>query len=232
MLPVHGFVLAGGMSSRMGRDKALLELQGRPLVEIAVEKLRTFCAQVSIAGNREDLNRFAPVIQETRVMIGPAAGIEAGLRAATQPWVVFIPVDVPMVPEKVLQNWVEDALGMAERGLSASYLIANDVRQPAFCLFRADVLGRVTEAIEEGRRRLNELVDVAGIAGDGFCVGVDASFFNGEAAASEDVERWFANVNTPEELAPVERWLQNEKEQLGGSWREGGLVHPKNNAHE
>ena len=81
-LPVHGFVLAGGKSSRMGTDKALLEFCGRPLVEIAVEKLREFCAEVSIAGNRDDLSVFAPVAHETRVDCGPAAGIEAGLKAA------------------------------------------------------------------------------------------------------------------------------------------------------
>jgi molybdopterin-guanine dinucleotide biosynthesis protein A len=209
---VHGFVLAGGKSSRMGRDKALIELHGRLLVEIAVEKLRRFCTVVSIAGNREDLSSFAPVVVETRVDVGPAAGIEAGLKAAEQPWVMFVPVDVPMVPAQVLERWVEDALGMAERGLSAAYLMANDVRQPAFCLFRADSLGRVAEAIDGGRLRLNELVEAAGVAGDGFCMGVDASVFDGETATIAVVERWFANVNTPEEMAEVERWASAGEE--------------------
>jgi molybdopterin-guanine dinucleotide biosynthesis protein A len=221
-LPVHGFVLAGGKSLRMGRDKALMELKGRPLVEIAVEKLRTFCAVVSIAGNREDLGRFAPVVMETRMDVGPAAGIEAGLRAAEQPWVIFVPVDVPLVPSKVLRQWALDALGMAERGLSASYLIANDVRQPAFCLFRADGVGRITEAIEGGRRRLNELVEAAGVAGDGFCMGLDASAFGEDAAERDEVGRWFANVNTPEEMAEVERWVEGAGK--SGEMRGGGVA--------
>ena len=51
-LEVGGYVLAGGKSSRMGRDKALLELAGKPLVLHAVTKLRRVCADVHIlSGN-------------------------------------------------------------------------------------------------------------------------------------------------------------------------------------
>ena len=110
-VPVHGFVLAGGKSSRMGEDKALLRFCGRPMVEIAVEKLRGFCEEVTIAGNREDLAGFAPVVRESRTGVGPAAGVEAGLGAARQEWAMFLPVDVPLVPEELLRRWAQRRYG-------------------------------------------------------------------------------------------------------------------------
>ena len=123
LLPVHGFVLVGGKSSRMGVDKALLPFAGRPMVEIAVAKLREFCADVSVAGNREDLAGSAPVVREDRVDVGPAAGIEAGLKAAGQEWVMFVPVDVPLVPGELLRRWAEAVMA---KGCVASYLVVKE----------------------------------------------------------------------------------------------------------
>ncbi len=49
---VGGYVLAGGKSSRMGRDKALLELAGSPLLGHAVTKLRRVCVDVRVLGGQ------------------------------------------------------------------------------------------------------------------------------------------------------------------------------------
>ena len=153
-LPVHGFVLAGGKSSRMGEDKALLRFCGRPMVEIAVEKLRGFCAEVSIVGNREDLVEFAPVVREERVDVGPAAGIEAGLKASRQDWAMFVPVDVPLVPGELLRRWAEEALRV---GMSVSFLGVSG-KQPAFCLLQRRRLGAFAQALDSGERRLEVLL--------------------------------------------------------------------------
>jgi molybdopterin-guanine dinucleotide biosynthesis protein A len=199
LLPVHGFVLAGGKSTRMGRDKALLKLGGQPLIKIAVAKLRTFCADVSSAGNRDDLAGYAAVVKEERTDAGPAAGVEAGLKASTQPWVLFVPVDAPLVPEAVLRSWAAAVLQEAEAGCGISFLIANRERQPAFCMLRRDAAMIVESALNRGERKLWDIL--AAIDEEttcGWLWAVDTVRFAGEQEpAASIVSDWFMNVNTP-----------------------------------
>ncbi len=154
-LPVHGFVLAGGKSSRMGADKALLKVGGVAMVEIALGKLRSFCAEVSIAGNRDDLCGFAEVVHETRTEIGPAAGMEAGLRAARQPWVLFVPVDVPLVPAELLWRWAAEVLRTERSGLTVSHLAAAG-DQATFCMIRSDCAERIYGGVGAWRAAAHE----------------------------------------------------------------------------
>ncbi|MGH9595325.1 MAG: molybdenum cofactor guanylyltransferase, partial [Edaphobacter sp.] len=62
--PVGGYVLAGGKSQRMGDDKALLELAGKPLVLHATTKLRRLCAEVNILSNNSGLEQYAPLVRD------------------------------------------------------------------------------------------------------------------------------------------------------------------------
>jgi molybdopterin-guanine dinucleotide biosynthesis protein A len=178
LLPVHGFVLAGGQSKRMGADKATMLFRGRPMVEIAVEKLRSFCADVSIAGNRDDLNGVAEVVHEERQDSGPAAGIEAGLRAARQPWAIFMPVDVPLVPSHLLR-------AMAERA-TPCYLISAGEPQPAFCLLPKASADTWSNALHDSGKLLHLLYAV------------------GAEPLEVDEKLAFANLNTPEDFAKAE----------------------------
>jgi len=213
-LPVHGFVLAGGKSSRMGVDKALLPFRGRPMAEIAVEKLRGFCSAVSIAGNRQDLNEFAPVGPEARENCGPAAGIEAGLLACMQPWAMFVPVDVPLVPGELLRRWAETwATPTVEAGLAMGPLLGCSLYtkaspQPAFCLLRRESLSVFRSALDRGERRLSSILEaIQPDSGMAAYVGVSAGDCMAELS-DVDMECWFSNVNTPQELAEAEAWAE------------------------
>jgi molybdenum cofactor guanylyltransferase len=214
-LPVHGFVLAGGKSSRMGVDKASLAFRGRPMVEIAVEKLRGFCAEVGICGNREDLAAFAEVVREERVDAGPAAGIEAGLKAARQEWVMFVPVDVPLVPGELLRRWAEMVIGSETEPdtaflgkLMGSYLYTKALRQPTFCMLRRNVLPVVSEAMDGGDRRVERIHTAIGAEfGVASMMTLDAATFAVKGEATDvEMEYWFSNVNTPQELDEAEAW--------------------------
>ncbi len=195
----------------MGRDKARLPFRGRPMVEVAVGKLRSFCADVSVSGNRDDLGNFAPVVSEARAEAGPGAGIEAALRACTQPWALFVPVDVPLVPEALLRFWAIAVVREAAPRRAASFLLVNGDKQPAFCMLRPAALPGVSAALDRGVRRLDELIATASNAAHGALWVVDAARFLPDAASQnaeslrELLGSWFRNANTPEELAAAER---------------------------
>lgn len=209
-LPVHGFVLAGGKSSRMGRDKALLPFRGRPMVEIAVEKLRALCSAVSIVGDRHDLAAFAPIVVDERVNCGPGAGIEAGLHACSQPWAVFMPVDVPLLPPEFLQRWMQEALRVR---MSVSYLgLLGLGKQPAFCMLQRERVVAFSRRLDSGERRLEVLLNLCA-ADDGYASWMydEWELYGGVCGVPGEqipdevtLAQWFANVNTPDELARAE----------------------------
>jgi molybdopterin-guanine dinucleotide biosynthesis protein A len=97
MTDIRGYVLAGGKSSRMGSDKALLNMEGRTAIERQCEILETFCAQgVFIAGARSsELSKFSwPVIQDSVLDQGPLFGIISALQHAENGIAVILAVDL------------------------------------------------------------------------------------------------------------------------------------------
>jgi len=101
-----GFVLAGGKSSRMGTDKALLEFGGQTLVERAIGILKSAGLPVFIAGApagvRPRLESYAAVVPDAEPGLGPLAGVCAALRSTWAPLAVFLPVDIPLMPTSLI----------------------------------------------------------------------------------------------------------------------------------
>ena len=96
----EGFVLAGGRSSRMGKDKALVNFQGQPLIVTALAILRDTGMPASIAGASAPLDCCAAVVLDAGN--GPLGGVCAGLTSAVAPAVVFLSVDLPLIPSGLL----------------------------------------------------------------------------------------------------------------------------------
>ena len=97
-----GYVLAGGQSSRMGTDKALVRFRGRPLVQHAVQILNTAGLTATIAGSRRPLAEYAPSIADKWAdgerSAGPLAGVASALSSTNAEWNVFLTVDAPSFP--------------------------------------------------------------------------------------------------------------------------------------
>lgn len=103
------FVLAGGKSTRMGSDKALLEFDGRTLLSRAMEVARIVAEEVIILGSREKYGDLGPVVEDIYPERGPLGGIHAALSATRTELNLVVAVDVPFVPPEFLQYLVDQA---------------------------------------------------------------------------------------------------------------------------
>lgn len=101
-----GVVLAGGRSSRMGRDKAMLPWQGRPLIEHQMAVLRGAGVQdVLVSGDRPSYHGVADPMPE----LGPVGGIAGIAAACNDTELLIIPVDMPRLQAPLLQRLVKAA---------------------------------------------------------------------------------------------------------------------------
>jgi molybdopterin-guanine dinucleotide biosynthesis protein A len=93
----------------MGRDKALVEFRGQPLVAHALEILRGAGLVASIAGARSTLGAFAPVVEDFEPGLGPLSGICSALASTAARWAVFVPVDLPLLPASLVRYLLDHA---------------------------------------------------------------------------------------------------------------------------
>ena len=107
-----GLVLAGGKSRRMGRNKAFLELDGRPLIVHVVERMARVCAEVLIV--TADASPYAdlgvPVVEDRFRGVGVLGGLHAGLEAATHDLALAVGCDMPFLNPDLLRafaGWAE-----------------------------------------------------------------------------------------------------------------------------
>jgi molybdopterin-guanine dinucleotide biosynthesis protein A len=95
----------------MGVDKSLVRLADRPLVQHAIEILRTAGLDPKIAGARAELSSFAQIISDEpkQLGLGPLAGICSALPTGTRRFAVFLPIDLPLIPPDLIKYLVHHA---------------------------------------------------------------------------------------------------------------------------
>ena len=197
----EGFVLAGGRSTRMGQDKVLLKLGGESLLEIALDKLRGLGGPAPrIVAARPDLSSYAAVVPDLHAGCGPLSGIEAALAASSSPLNIFLPVDMPLLPARLL-SWL---LRRAEiTGALSTIPRIQGLAQPLCAVYHRDLLSSITAALLAGNFKVMRVVTAAAYG--------HVDVFDVELLASTDPElrgfsplpiyRWFHNCNTPEDMA-------------------------------
>ncbi len=200
---VAGLVLAGGRSTRFGGEKAVAEIEGRPLLLWAVLRLRALCADVAVNARPGAETEALALASGLTVLHdaagdpdGPLAGVKVGLAWAARRGaraLAVSPCDAPLLPDDLFQRLAEAA------GDGAAMAVTEEGRQPLCALWPVSALQVVTEALAGGAHPPTWRT-LEGI---------------GARQVRFEPPEAFANVNTPADLAAAALRLRR--------LREGGL---------
>jgi molybdopterin-guanine dinucleotide biosynthesis protein A len=183
---VIGYVVAGGRSVRMGRDKALLPWQAVTLLDHALARLRSVCGDVRVlcGPTRRYAERGAPLVLDRVADAGPLAALEAALADAAGRPILFLGVDLPFVTTAVL-----DRLRSELAGADAAVPVVAERAEPLCAAYGPRCLAPVRTRLDAGERRMTCFwpdVRVREVAA--------AELYGGDAAAL------FRNLNTPHDF--------------------------------
>jgi molybdopterin-guanine dinucleotide biosynthesis protein A len=185
-------VLAGGEGRRMGGLKALRPFRGATLLAHALAQARTWSDEVVVvvrdpaqAGEAPG----APLVLDSPAIGGPLAGLAAALahaKAHGAELLFTLPCDTPALPADLPQQL---AAALGPKDVVALPEVAGGL-EPAVGLWRTQALEALPAYLAAGRSSLHGFAEAAGLA---------RVAFGPESAAA------FANANTPEALAALER---------------------------
>ena len=197
MPDVSAFILAGGKSSRMGRDKAFVELAGQTLLEHAVAVAR---AAVPAAGDDVRIvgvnPRLAAFAAERKIALiadqfperGPLAGIHAALRSSTSELNFVLSVDLPFITSECARFLI--AAAAANSALATVPDVAGGIH-PVSAVYRREFAGFAERALAAGKNKIGAVL-----------AEVPTVFVRDEEFLRAGfAPQMFDNVNTPEDLA-------------------------------
>ncbi len=151
---VTAFVLAGGKSTRMGEDKAFLELAGRTLLARVLEIANQVADDVRIVGDAEKFLPFGRVVEDMFSARGPLGGIHAALLSSTAELNLILAVDLPFVESRFLAYLIS-----AASQVSAVVTVprAGGGFQPLCAIYRREFADAAEKALREGKNKIDAL---------------------------------------------------------------------------
>jgi molybdopterin-guanine dinucleotide biosynthesis protein A len=192
---ITGLILAGGRAQRMGGiDKGLIPFHGKPLIESSISRLKPQVSTIMINANRS-ITKYShygyPVLMdETPDFSGPLAGFSVGLKHCKTPYLLTSPCDSPLLPADLAEKMAHQ---LEDHDLELVFASSKEDdgktwSQPVFCLMKSDLQGSLDAFLSKGDLKIDRWFKELR---SGTVV-----FENPQA---------FANVNTPEELAALEK---------------------------
>lgn len=148
------FILAGGKSTRMGLEKAFLELGGRSLLVHALDLAATVADTTIIAGDASKFGGFGAVVEDVYPGCGPLGGIHAALQVSRTELNLMLAVDLPFLQAGFLQYLKTRAA--AQTSVVTVPRAAGGL-QPLCAIYRPAFAEIAEKALREGNNKIDSL---------------------------------------------------------------------------
>jgi molybdenum cofactor guanylyltransferase len=189
-MQASGFVLAGGGSTRMGRNKALLPFRGITLLEHVAGIVRQAAGSVTVIGDPAQLGHLGlPVIADKLPASGPASGIYTALTITSSDWNLIAGCDMPAITCDLLLDLLRRAAAISNPIDCLAAAGPDGEPEPLCAVYHRRCLPAVARAIRDNRLKMKTLL-----------AELDTRLISVDPAA-------VANVNTPAEWADFEAKL-------------------------
>ena len=154
---VTAVILAGGKGRRMdGKDKGLVELANRPLIEYVIDAIKPQVETIILNANRnqEQYSQYGyPVISDALLDYqGPLAGFISALKSSTTSHIVTLPCDGPFLPKDLVERLVL-ALTYSKAEIAVAH--DGDRMQPVYSLIPATLINSLSSFLDTGERKID-----------------------------------------------------------------------------
>lgn len=203
-LMTAGCVLAGGGSTRFGRDKALVEIGGKPMLARMIQLLQSVPMEVRVIASRGKYAAFgAEVVEDKWPGEGPFGGIitaleEAAVSAARPEWNLIVSCDMPFLT----REWLAFLTERASKS-KAQVVVPSSANgpEPLCACYRTDAAVALRTAFQGGVRKVTD-----GLKGVATEVLDEADWKRFDSAG-----RLFWNMNTAEDFEEARRVWETER---------------------
>lgn len=188
-MELTGIILSGGQSSRMGKEKGLCLLNGKPLIEYSFDLLKKFCDSIIISSNSKDYEYLGCQIINDEVQgIGPAGGIYSCLRASGNDDNFIISCDMPMITSDLIQYLLSQ-----KKDFDALIPLFNGFPEPLCAYYRQSCIPVFKQSIEQGKYKIQDIIK-----------DTNAGFIPIKTTDPFYSPLLFTNVNTPGDITNLE----------------------------
>ena len=163
------FVIAGGKSSRMGRDKRWLDLGGRSMLERCLRRIPTVFSErfLMMEANSPDIMQLAEncgfcIVTDEVQGRGPVEGLRLGLKHMSADWGLALSADMPFFSFSAIEPLfirLSEIISKGERRIKCILPTLDGRRQPLAGLYHKGLLTEIAQKIKRGERKLGAMAE-------------------------------------------------------------------------